>query len=163
MSAEKWEWKSLSRVWLFPTPWTHGILQARILEWVAVPFSRGSSQPRDRTQVSCVAGGATKEVVALPVEPQGKPISWIGGMILGLTKIICSGFSRTSYRKTQVNLLANPILKVKVKSWSCVRLFATPWNVAYQDPQFMGFSRQEYWGGLPFPVSKWKINIKHIF
>ena len=30
----------------------HGILQARILEWVAIPFSRGSSQPRDRTQVS---------------------------------------------------------------------------------------------------------------
>ena len=34
-----------------------GILQARILEWVAFPFSRGSSQPRDRTQVSCIAGG----------------------------------------------------------------------------------------------------------
>ena len=34
----------------------HGILQARILEWVAVPFSRGSSQPRDRMQVSCIAG-----------------------------------------------------------------------------------------------------------
>ena len=34
----------------------HGILQARILEWVAFPFSRGSSQPRDRTQVSSVAG-----------------------------------------------------------------------------------------------------------
>ena len=35
----------------------HGILQARILEWVAFPFSRGSSQCRDRTQVSCIAGG----------------------------------------------------------------------------------------------------------
>ena len=35
----------------------HGILQARILEWVAIPFSRGSSQPRDRTQVSCIASG----------------------------------------------------------------------------------------------------------
>ena len=34
----------------------HGILQARILEWVAFHFSRGSSQPRDRTQVSCTAG-----------------------------------------------------------------------------------------------------------
>ena len=44
----------------------HGILQARILEWVAIPFSRGSSQPRDQTQVSRIAGGfftswATKE------------------------------------------------------------------------------------------------------
>ena len=35
----------------------HGILQARILEWVAFPFSRVSSQPRDRTQVSHIAGG----------------------------------------------------------------------------------------------------------
>ena len=35
----------------------HGILQARILEWVAFPFSRGSSQPRNRTQVSHIAGG----------------------------------------------------------------------------------------------------------
>ena len=34
----------------------HGILQARILEWVAMPSSRGSSRPRDRTQVSCTAG-----------------------------------------------------------------------------------------------------------
>ena len=35
----------------------HRILQARVLEWVAVPFSRGSSQPRDRTQISRIAGG----------------------------------------------------------------------------------------------------------
>ena len=41
--------------------------------------------------------------------------------------------------------------KVKVKSLSRVRLFATPWTVAYQVPPSMGFSRQEYWSGLPFP------------
>ena len=35
----------------------HGVLQARILEWVAFPFSRGYSQPKDQTQVSCIAGG----------------------------------------------------------------------------------------------------------
>ena len=45
----------------------HGILLARILEWVAFPFSRGSFQPRDQTQVSCIAGvffisWATREV-----------------------------------------------------------------------------------------------------
>ena len=39
----------------------------------------------------------------------------------------------------------------KVKSLSCVRLFATPRTVAYQAPPFMAFSRQEYWSGLPFP------------
>ena len=44
------------------------ILQARILEWVVIPFSRGASQPRDWTQVSCIAGGF------LPSEPPGKPI-----------------------------------------------------------------------------------------
>ena len=42
-------------------------------------------------------------------------------------------------------------MKVKVKSLSHVRLFATPWTVAYQAPQSMRFSRQEYWSGLPFP------------
>ena len=68
----------------------HEILQARILEWVAFPFSRGSSQPKDPNQV-------------------------------------------------------------KVKSLSCVRLFATPWTVTYQAPLSMRFSRQEYWSGLPFP------------
>ena len=45
-----------------PTPWdpmdytVHGVLQAILLEWVAFPFSRGSSQPRDGTQVSCITG-----------------------------------------------------------------------------------------------------------
>ena len=55
---------SLSRVQLFATPWTvarqaplsMGIFQARILEWVAMPSSRGSSQPWDLTQVSGIAG-----------------------------------------------------------------------------------------------------------
>ena len=42
-------------------------------------------------------------------------------------------------------------VKVKVKLLGSVRLFATPWGVAYQDPPSMGFSRQEYWSGLPFP------------
>ena len=39
----------------------------------------------------------------------------------------------------------------KVKSLSHVRLFASPWTVAYQAPPSMGFSRQEYWSELPFP------------
>ena len=58
-SSSKWKWKSLSCVRLCdPMDYTvRGILQARILEWVAVPFSKGSSQPRDQTQVFRVAGG----------------------------------------------------------------------------------------------------------
>ena len=54
----------LSHVQLFATPWTvalsgssvHGIFQARILEWVAISSFRESSQPRDQTQVFCIAG-----------------------------------------------------------------------------------------------------------
>ena len=51
--------------------------------------------------------------------------------------------------------------KVKVKSLSRVQLLATPWTTAYQAPPSMGFSRQEYWSGVPFssPVherEKWK-------
>ena len=54
----------------------HGILQARILEWVAIPFSRGSSQPRDQTQVSRIAGGFfTSWVLKEAPEPPGKPVN----------------------------------------------------------------------------------------
>ena len=53
------KWKLLSHIQFFVTPWTihpiHGILQAWILAWVAVSFSRRSSQPRDQTQVSRIA------------------------------------------------------------------------------------------------------------
>ena len=42
-------------------------------------------------------------------------------------------------------------VKVKVKLFSHVQLFATSWTVAYQAPLSMGFSRQECWTGLPFP------------
>ena len=68
-----------SRVQLFATLWTvahqaplvHGILQARIQEWVAVPSSRGSSQPRDQTPVSYVS--CHWQAGSLPLVPPGKP------------------------------------------------------------------------------------------
>ena len=48
--------------------------------------------------------------------------------------------------------------KVKVKSLSRALLLVTPWTAAYQAPQSMGFSRQEYWSGVPLPSSPatWK-------
>ena len=46
-------------------------------------------------------------------------------------------------------------VKVKVKSLSCVRLFATPWTAAHQAPPSMGFSRQGCWSGLPL---YWKVH-----
>ena len=62
-----WKWKTALVVQSCPTLWDtmgcsplgssdHRILQARILEWIAIPFSRRSSWPRDRTQVSCIIG-----------------------------------------------------------------------------------------------------------
>ena len=52
------------------------------------------------------------------------------------------------YQRPQI---ARTIVKVKMKSLSHFGLFVTPWTVAYQAPLSMGFSRQEYWSGLPFP------------
>ena len=57
--------------------------------------------------------------------------------------------------------------KVKVKSLSCVRLVTTPWTAAYQASPSMGFSRQEYWSGLPLPsprlvLMKFKSKLRHI-
>ena len=49
------------------------------------------------------------------------------------------------------NITSHNSITVEVKLLSHVRLFGTPWTVAYQDPPSMGFSRQEYWSGLPFP------------
>ena len=68
----------LSRVWLFATPWTisppgsylHRTSQARVLEWVAISFSRGSSQYRDRTEVLQYLHW---HAGSLPLEPLGKP------------------------------------------------------------------------------------------
>ena len=66
------EWKSLSCV-QFCDPMdyaVHRILQARILEWVTLPFFSGSSQPRDRTQVSHIVGGFFYQM-----SPQGSPLA----------------------------------------------------------------------------------------
>ena len=54
------------------------------------------------------------------------------------------------------------LTKWKVKSLSHVQLFATLWTVAHQDPPSMGFSRQEYWSGLPFPSPGDQTQVSHI-
>ena len=51
----------------------------------------------------------------------------------------------------EISTTSDMQMKVKVKSLSRVWLFVTPWTLAHQAPQSMGFSRQEYWSGLPFP------------
>ena len=139
----------------------HGISQARILEWVAISFSRGSSWPRNQTQVSCISrwilycwvtrespyflfAAAAKSLQSCPTvcdpvdgSPPGSPVP---GILQARTlEWVAISFSNAWK------------WKVKVKSLSHVRLLATPWTVAYQAPLSMGFSRQEYWSGVPLP------------
>ena len=93
----------------------HGILQARLLEWVAFSPPGDLPDPGSNTRLLHLRW----QVDSLRLAPPRKPF-------------------RALERK-------------KVKLLSRVRLFVTPWTVAYQAPLSMGFSRQEYWSGLPFP------------
>ena len=79
----------------------------------------------------------------------GKVISLLLNM---LSRLVITFLPRSKH--FLISWLQSPcavILKAKVKSFSHVRLFATPWTVAHQAPLSMGFSRQEHWSGLPFP------------
>ena len=95
------ELSHFSHVQLFVTLWTAarqaplstGLLQVRILEWVAMPSSRGSSQPRDGTCVSCIAG------VFFTAEPPGKP-SHIFRVQDFLNSLWCSSLAGTNLGKS---------------------------------------------------------------
>ena len=115
----------------------HGILQARILEWVAISFFRESSQSRDQTQVSRIADRFF--------------IVWA---------------TREALNKWSTCLISMCVCMLS--RFSGVWLFVTLWRVAHQAPLSMGFSRQEYWSGLPcpppgdLPDPGIKLLIKHI-
>ena len=98
-----------------------GILQARILEWVAFPFSRGSSQPRDRIQISYIASRFFT--------------SWATRKAL----VIRDGTGHQQIKAMCICALSH------------LQRFATPWTVAHQALLSMEFSRQDYWSRLPFP------------
>ena len=128
-----------------PTPWdhmdyslttgssVHGILQARILESVAISFSRGSSQARGQTWVSC------------------------GSCISGRF------FSTSSTWESQACIVVVCFLffflvlplycyqPISLHPRAHMLSHVTPWTAARQAPLSIDFSRQEYWSGLPFP------------
>ena len=83
----------------------HGIFQARILEWVTFPFSRGSSQPRDRAQVSHIAADS------LPAEPQGKPNSSSDGSVTKETARQLAGARSGGPHQHALNPLRPPYLR----------------------------------------------------
>ena len=144
-----------------PSSSVHDIIQARILEWVTIPFSRASFQPMDRTLVSCIAGGF---FTVWATRDSKKLNHWEG-----TCRTLSFCLSGNSYLKIyfqkwwylEVRLLGGDLvmrvgpswmrLKVKMKLLSHVWLFVTPRTVAYQAPPSMGFSRQECWSGVPFP------------
>ena len=101
----------------------HVSLQARILGWVAFPFSRGFSHPRDQTQVFCIADGLFT--------------SW------DIREALSRGYTLPK--------LCPPKVCLSAQSLSPLRLFVTSWTAARQAPLSLEFSRQEYWSGLPFP------------
>ena len=82
--------------WSLPGSSVHGILQARILEWVTVPFSRRSCRPRNRTQVSRTAGSF------FTTKPPGKPCSTV---LLDFSFTKCD-FKKPSVTHTQMKLLS---------------------------------------------------------
>ena len=88
----------------------HGILQARILECVAIPFSRGSSQPRNRIQVSGL------QVDSLPAEPPGKPSNLLNGFLMKTIKTNCKRITQCSISILELLFASThvlPLLRIK--------------------------------------------------
>ena len=114
----------------------HEIFQAKILEWVAISFSRGSSWPRDWTCLSWHF------------------LRWQEDYLYGNHKRMF-GYSR---RWNSTNIVFNSVdvfFILKGEVWACmlsyVWLCVTPWIVTCQATLSMRFSRQKYWSRLPFP------------
>ena len=138
----------------------HGILQARILEWVTFPFSQGSSQSRDQTQVSRIAGGfftswATREVHKHqyysgkdnPLSPgltNSTRVSLVAQMVKNMPANAGDLASIPGSGRHIFHDRSSEIRTVVVQVLSRVRLFATPWTVACQALLSMGFPSQEY-------------------
>ena len=123
-----------------------GILQARILEWVAIPSSRGSSSPRDWTQVfcsSCIAGGF------FTAEPLGKPL-FVMVARDNLDSFPLQSHSWFLKTMSQTFFITVLIMHMHVQLLSQVWFFATSWTVVHQTPLSMGFSWQEYGVGCHF-------------
>ena len=124
----------------------HGIFPARILEWIAIPYSRNSFWPRNWTRFLASRALAGKflttaaakslqscRILCDPIDgsPWGSPVPGI----LQARALVWVAISFTNTWK----------LKVKVKLLSHIWILATLWTAAFQAPLSMGFSRQEYW------------------
>ena len=119
-----------------PVSSVHGILQARILEWVSMSFSRGSSQPRDRTQLSALGGGlstiwATREALAVLEFPAS--LSWETHTGFLPVRPVILGFSCTEWVNTYLeNRIPRSVcLRWSVLRWAETYLQCHPWLLGH--------------------------------
>ena len=112
-------------------------------EWFQTILKRTIKNIRDSLNVTLVAAAA-KSLQSCPTlcdpidgSPPGSPVPGI--------------FQARTLEWVAISFSSAWKWKVKVKLLSRVRLFSTPWTAAYQAPPSMGFSRQEYWSGVPLP------------
>ena len=129
--AKSWTW--LNQFHFFTFPWVRGartvMYWACTLSWCCLP---------------AVSSAAAASLELCPTVCDPIDGSSPGSVVLGILQaktLECVAISFSNAWKW----------KVKVRLLSCVWLLAIPWTAAYQDPPSMGFSRQEYWSGLPLP------------
>ena len=114
-------------------------------------FSIGQTQPEAKGQGSLFFKGQSPR--ADYIWKVSRVSKWLTGFVLPSLPPVCKDNLILEAEQPSCNLETTKVRteqKVKVKSLSRVRPFATPWTVAYQAPPSMGFSRQEYCSGVPF-------------
>ena len=122
-----------------PASSVHGISQARVLKWVAISFSRRSSQPAGSDPCLLHCRQILYRLIHHTCHQSWQIPMWF------------------SERGSDAGSTEPSLTPRKLRKWTCyslsrVWLFATPWTVALQAPLSMGFPRQEYWSGLPIPL-----------
>ena len=138
----------LSHVWFLATPWT-AVCQASLpftISWICSNSSPLSPWCHPIVSSSAAAAAAAKSLQSCPTlcdptdgSPTGSPVPGI--LQARILEWVAISFSNAWK------------WKVKVKSLSHVWLLVTPWTAAHQAPPSMGFSRQEFWSGVPLPSS----------
>ena len=122
----------------------HGILQARVLKWVAIPFSKGSSPPRDRTWVSCIAGDTLPCTHLYHPKQELKHFHHPWKFHLSCYAFILS------FHPQAITFQFLSVCSLITKSRPTVLWPHGLQSVCPGDPLSMGFPRQEYWIGCHF-------------
>ena len=163
--------QALQSYWLFATLWTVACQAPLPMEFFRQEYWSGfpSPPPEDLHDPEIKTTSPALQAESLPLSHPGSPcLTWTAAAANSLQSCLtlCDpidgsppGFpvpgilQARTLKWVAISFSSAWKWKVKVKSLSRVRLLATPWTAAYQAPRSMGFSRQEYWSGLPLPSS----------